>query len=180
MKKLLFIFCLLSTMSACCFASHSTNDDQAASNAQSTSVEAVKRTKQQSKLKNKMIVMGAASHANASVAYLLLENGKVLIMTSGSTFLPFTSNEARIILQNAEKPIYHCATMIENQSNGSKILVVTGANSHSETSVIYILNRNGQIQKFCSQSTWEPFTLAQARVIMADIGSEISYYSDEK
>ena len=173
MKTLLLIFFFLSTMSASSFASCQTNDEP------STSVEAVERTKQQSKLKNKMIVMGADSHANASVAYLLLENGKVLVMTSGSTFLPFTSNEARIILQNAEKPIYHCATMIENQSNGSKILVVTGANSHSETSVTYVLNRNGQIQVFCSQSTWAPFTLAQARVIMAEIGSEISYYGNE-
>lgn len=160
-------------MSASSFASRPTNDEPSAS------VEAVKRTKQQSKLKNKMIVMGADSHANASVAYLLLENGKVLIMTSGSTFLPFTSNEARIILQNAEKPIYHCANMIEDQNNGSKILIVIGSCYHAETSVTYVLHRNGQVQIFCDSETYPPFTRNQAKVIMADLGSEISYYSNE-
>lgn len=74
MKTLLLIFCFLSTMSASSFASRPTNDEPSTSKDPSTSVEAVKRTKQHSKLKNKMIVMGAASHANASVAYLSLRH----------------------------------------------------------------------------------------------------------
>lgn len=180
MKTLLLIFCFLSTMSASSFASRPTSDEPSTSKDPSTSVEAVKRTKQHSKLKNKMIVMGRGYHTNASAAYLLLENGKVLIMTHKNTSLPYTSSEARIILQNAKKPIYHCANMIEDQNNGNKILIVIGSCYHAETSVTYVLHRNGQVQIFCDSETYPPFTRNQAKVIMADLGSEISYYSNEK
>ena len=134
-----------------------------------------------SRLKNKMIIIGINDQMHASVAYLLLENNEVLVLNNLSTAPPITTDAAREILQNAEKPIYHGATLIENQSNGCKILTTIGAGIQyykSATSVTYVLHPNGLIKKYHSSFSKPPFSLDQAKAIMAEIGSEI-YYSDD-
>lgn len=171
MKKLLFLY-MLTVISVSCTHSGSTVVEQ------TTKQENTKN--QHSKLQNKMIVIGHDYQNHASVAYLLLENGEILIFKHSNITQPLTNDEARVILQTSTTPIYVGAKLIDNvdkkeQTDISKMLFTTGSSYKSEASVVYLQHHDGKVEIFCASSTTPPFTKKQAQMIMADIGSEISY-----
>ena len=171
MKKLLPVLLLLLTVLSGCSADFKSKLQSRAEGTTST------KTPQHSRLKNKMVVIGTSYKNNASVAYLLLEDGTVLIFRRTGTDAPLTKDAARAILQNSEQPVYHNAVMIDcpAEKDIARILLANGDSYKSEATVAYLLHTNGEVEICRVSGTEPPFTREEAKMIMSDIGTEIYY-----
>ena len=167
MKKLLLFFALLGALQSC--------TPESKSSLQKNKSE--EDTLRYSRLKNKMFVLGSDYKSTASVAYLLLEDGTVLVYKQNSTDAPLTEEAARIIMQNTSRPLYHSATLVANpvQKGIRKILLATGVDYKSEATVTYLLYPDNSVIICNNARTDAPFTAEEARVVMTDIGTVIAY-----
>lgn len=163
MKKILFLCLTLMIFISCLSKGNS-----------SALANDVNKVRKSSQVKAKMIVNGNYSYAGISVAYVLLENGKVLVFSSASNN-PLSVMDAKSLLLSGVMPGLKIETPEDENSNVNCYFVCKGSYSYASVDVIYVLYKNGTIKCF-GNYTNAPFTLEEARILLSPTGISVTYY----
>lgn len=132
------------------------------------------KVQRSSRVKDKMVVNGNYSYAGMSVAYVLLENGKILVF-SNATQNPLSVTEARSLFSSGVNP--GCALKIpeKEDSNVRCYAVFKGNYSYASVDVVYVLYKGGRVCHYGNYTNL-PFSDEEAKILLSPIGCPITYY----